>query len=502
MHKICSAEYIRECDRLAMQIYGIGSIVLMENAASAVVDAVGSEYNIQGLNAAVFCGAGNNGGDGFAVARRLSIKGANVSVFVMPGVAPKGDALINCKILEKMDIPISDASADLELMHFDVVIDAIFGTGLSRDVEGEISDIIDNINQNARYIMSVDIPSGVDANTGKILGNCIRAHETVTFLAYKRCMFLFDGCEACGRVTVADISIPSELLDRCDISLTDREFVCDIIKKRKRNTHKGDYGKLLIIAGSEGLTGAAAMSANSAVRMGAGLVTVGICKALNPVLEAKLTEPMTLALKDTDGHLSREAYAAISEKMKKSTAVLFGPGLGRSDDVAYLLKMILSEAEIPVIIDADGIAVLSREDITNSKCSVILTPHTGEMSALSGLSCEYIEENRIDVSRAVAEELGACVILKGCHTIVTGANGKQYINNTGNPGMATGGSGDVLAGMVAALVARGTQEEYASAAAVYLHGVAGDIAREKFGEEAMRPTDIIDCICDAVASCM
>lgn len=504
MDKVCLAGEMRECDRLAAESFCIPSIILMENAAFAVTSVIEKKFNLQNIRAAVFCGKGNNGGDGLAIARQLSVKGADVCIYLTAGNSYSGDSLMNYKAAECMDIEMSDEISGCDISSYDVVIDAILGTGIKGTVYPEIADIINMINDEAAYVVSVDVPSGINSDTGEICGVCIKADETVTFAAYKRGLFLFPGCEFAGRITLSDISMPRELIKNTGAYLIDNEYVRGLIGKRKNNTHKGDYGKIFIIGGSRGLTGAAYLSSESALKCGGGLITLGICESLNNIMEEKLTEVMTLPLADSNGHLTKEAYPKIKRMADKCGCVLFGPGLGGGDDILYLLREILKNSRVPVIIDADGLNALSRDKsvLDECGCGVILTPHAGEMSRLCGKSIEYVEAHRYEVSSELAQELGAVIILKGHHTIVTGADGIQYINNTGNPGMASGGSGDVLAGMISAFAARGMSEADAAIAAVYLHGLAGDIAAEKYGENSLIPSDIIQNISVAFLSCM
>lgn len=505
MKKVCTAREMRMYDNEALNIAGIPTIVLMENAAIMCVNAFYSTFpDCENLRVAVFVGKGNNGGDGFAIARHLHNKGIETVVYLTSGREFTGDALINYSIISRMGIKICDASeiSEFELQYYDVIFDAILGTGISGEVYPEIAEVIDEINSCGKYVFSVDIPSGVNSDNGRICGACVKADETVTFAAYKRGMFLFPGADMCGKITVADISIPGFLLSEHNCNVTDAEFVRNLIGIRKRNTHKGNYGKVLIVGGSKGMTGAAYLSAQAALKAGAGLITLGICGSLNSAMEAKLTEVMTLPLSDNNGKIASNAADKIIEFSKNCDCILFGPGLGRGGEVKELLSVLLRNSHIPVVIDADGINALSEDKtiLEQCSCSIILTPHTAEMSRLTGYDIEYIESNRFEVSAELSQELGATIILKGCHTIVTGSNDKQYINITGNPGMATGGSGDVLAGIVSAFLARGLAEEEASAAAVYIHGLAGDIASRYIGMESLTPTDIIEAISSAFNS--
>ena len=495
------AEQMRSVDRAAEEKGGILSIVLMENAAAACMKELEKIPDIHKKSVAVFCGKGNNGGDGFALARRLYNAGIDVSVFLVCGTDFSGDAKINYDIIRKMDVNI-DVISDTEnlkyiIRAFDITVDAIFGTGIHGTVRGIAYDVIDEINKNAKYVLSVDVPSGINSDSGEICGVCVKADKTVTFAAYKVGMLMFPAADFTGETIVADISIPQYITDDIPgITVIDKDFVNSVIPKRRNNSHKGDYGKLLIIAGSRGMTGAAYMAAESAMRSGCGLVTLGICESLNGVLEEKTTEVMTLPLPDTDGHLSQKAAEALADKINSYDAALIGPGLGRSDDIKAVVRRVLEVSKVTVIIDADAINAVCADKSVLSKCScnLIFTPHSAEMSRLCGMDIPYIEKNRLSVSKEFAEEYGAAVILKGHHTIVTGSDLTQYINITGNAGLAKGGSGDVLAGITAAFAARGMDEASAAAAAVYVHGLAADIAVSGRSMDWLSAGDVIECI--------
>lgn len=498
--KVCFASEMRAVDKAAEEIGGIPSIVLMENAGIECVRALEEEFSdLSGKNIAVFCGKGNNGGDGFVIARHLYKRGINVSVYLVCGNEFKGDAKINFDIIKKMNINI-DVIHDTENLHhiirsYDIIIDAVYGTGIHGTVSGISYDVINEINENSKYTLSVDIPSGIDADSGEICGICVKADRTVTFAAYKVGMLMFPAADYVGRVTVSDISIPDYIIEEQNIkiNLIDDKFVREHFPKRENNSHKGDYGKLLVIAGSAGMTGAAYLASQSAVTAGSGLVTLALPSSLNSAMEAKTTEVMTVPVEDISGHISSGARDRIIGLLENADAVLIGPGLGRSTDAVRITEAVLSESRIPVIIDADGInaAAKNMDILRRCTCPVIFTPHTAEMSRLTGLQTDYIEENRLVVSREFADEYGAAVILKGHHTIVTAEDGEQYINITGNSGLATGGSGDVLAGILASLTARGTDVTAAAAMAVYIHGTAGDIAKEKYGIESVTAAEIM-----------
>ncbi|MBQ7573921.1 MAG: NAD(P)H-hydrate dehydratase [Clostridia bacterium] len=505
--KACSASQMREIDQTASEKGMIPSIVLMENAAlSCVLELKKTFSDLKHKSIAIFCGKGNNGGDGFAIAKHLYNMGVNVSVYLLCGNNFLGDAKINYDIITGMGVSIETvvdtAGFEYVIRSYDIVIDAIFGTGISGNVRGIAGEIIPLINENAKYILSVDVPSGMETDSGEVLGECIKANKTVTFAAYKIGMFKFPAADYTGKVVVYDISIPQYIIDELNINVNviDRNFVKEHFPKRLQNSQKGDYGKVLIIAGSKGMSGAAYLSSQAAQLTGSGLVTLAIPKSLNGIMEAKTTEVMTIPLPDEDGHLSDGAGEVIEKIVNKYDAVLIGPGLSRGVCINNILHRVLKTARIPVIIDADGINALAwdMEILSDAVCPVIFTPHAVEMSRLSGLNKDYIEANRFEVSEQFCEKYGVTLLLKGRYSLVTTPDKKQYINITGNPGLATGGSGDVLAGIIASLVARGIDEGIATAMSSYIHGLAGDICAKKYGMESVIATKVMECIPDAI----
>lgn len=505
MYKACYAEEMRTLDRAATEQGMIPSIILMENAAIACVDELKSDFDLKSCRVGIFCGKGNNGGDGLAIARHLFNMGVKVNVYLVNGNDFSGDAKTNYEIAKSMDIPIdtvTDTDGFEYIIHsYDIIVDAILGTGISGTVRGMAFDVIRLINEQARYVLSVDIPSGINSDSGEICGICINTDKTVTFAAYKIGMFEYPGADYTGEVKVAPISIPQSVIDsqNLQINVTDSDFVRSVIPKRENNSQKGNYGKLLIIAGSQGMTGAAYLSAEAALKSGAGLITLACPESVNTILESKTTEVMTLPLPDKDGHIGETATEILKERIGDFDAVLIGPGLGRSCDAIEVVKSVLKNSVVPVVVDADAIFAVSQdtEVLKECTCDLIFTPHAMEMSRLSGLDIGYIEENRIRVSREFSEEAGAVLLLKGHHTVVTAPSLEQYINSTGNPGMASGGSGDVLSGIVAALTARGIDTTLASACGAYIHGLAGDIAKDCYGVESMSANNILECLPDA-----
>lgn len=502
--KVCTAEQMRKIDRSAEELGAIPSIILMENAAIACVSEITEMKNVK--KAAIFCGKGNNGGDGLAIARHLINREMEVSVYLVCGSDFSKDALINYEITSKLTsdiIELNDTDMlDMKIRECDVVVDAIFGTGISGEITGLAAEVIDIINENAKYILSVDIPSGVCADDGKVSKSTICADKTVTFAAYKLGMLLYPGAEKTGKVKVCDISIPEYIINsqNININIADGKYAKKILPSRCENSHKGDYGKILIIGGSEGLTGAVCMACEACARSGAGLISAAVPQSLNSVFETKLTETMTITLNDKNGSLDNFAIPHILDRLNDFDVCLFGPGIGRGEDILPILKEVLKQSQIPVIIDADGLYAFAKEpEILNEcKCPVILTPHEMEMARISGCSLEDVKNSRQELSKRFATENGVTLVLKGHHTIVTSPGGEQYININGNSGMACGGSGDVLGGIIAAFTARCKTETEAAVLGVYIHGLAGDIAAEELGEDSMLPTDIIRHISDAL----
>lgn len=505
MYKVCYAEQMRGIDRAAEIEGSVPSIVLMENAAISCVRELENSFELKKCSVAVFCGKGNNGGDGLAIARHLQNLGVEVKIYLVSGNDFSGDARTNYDIVNAMDIPL-DTITDTEnleyvIRSYDIIVDAILGTGISGTVRGNAFEVIRLINENAGYILSVDVPSGINSDSGEICGICINADKTVTFAAYKVGMFMYPAADCVGEIVVKDISIPKKIIEsqNIQINLTDDEFVRSVIKTRTNNSQKGDYGKLLIIAGSEGMTGAAYLSAQAALKSGAGLITLACPKSLNSVLEAKTTEVMTLPLCDIEGHMDYRAAGEILARLDSFDAVLIGPGLGRDDSILEIVKTVLQNSKVPVVVDADALYAVAcdKEILRGCSCELIFTPHSMEMSRLLGLDISYIEANRLEVSKEFCEETGATLLLKGHHTIVTAQSLEQYISNTGNPGLATGGSGDVLAGIIAAFAARGLDCAAAAAAGDHIHGKAADIAKDRFGMESMSAENVIECLPEA-----
>ncbi len=508
--KVATAEEMQELDRKAIETYRIPGIVLMENAGRGAADVISNSFpEIHKKKIAIIAGKGNNGGDGFVIARYLLNQGIYVRVYLLTD--PKGlrgDAETNFSIFHRMkgeviSVPSSKdyIKVKRDLEKFDILVDGIFGTGLDAEVRGYYREVIDHLNTLQRPIVAIDIPSGLDANTGKPLGTAIRASLTITFGLPKIGHLIPPGLDYVGKkVKVIDIGIPKRLVEEEKIPtyLLEKEEIQKCLSiPRNPDTHKGDYGHLLVIAGSVGKTGAAAMACQAALRMGAGLVTLAIPKSLNAILEMKLTEVMTEPLPETPKQtLSLRAFSAIVRLCENKRAVIIGPGLGTLKETQSLILKLIRTLDLPIILDADGLTALATQPKTLpiKNRSLVLTPHPGEMARLIRSQVKEVLEDRVGLSRNFSQSQHVHLILKGHPTLITTPKGEVYINPTGNPGMASGGTGDVLTGMIGGLVCQGFDILSSLQIAVYLHGMAGDEGAQEMGEKSLIATDIIEKI--------
>jgi NAD(P)H-hydrate epimerase len=509
MMKVATAEQMQELDRKAIETYRIPGIVLMENAGRGATEAIAEAFpDFQKMKIAIIAGKGNNGGDGFVVARYLLNSGVNGKVYLLADPkALRGEAETNSQIFQRMkgeviSVPSSKdyQKVKKELERFDLLIDAIFGTGLDAEVRGYYREVIDHLNTLQKPIVAIDIPSGLDANSGKPLGTAIRASLTVTFGLPKIGHLIPPGPDYVGEVKVIDIGYPQKLVEEEKIQahlLGKEEIRTWLSIPRRPNTNKGDYGHLLVIAGSVGKTGAAAMACEAALRMGAGLVTLAIPKSLNPIMEMKLTEVMTEPLPETPKQtLSLRAFSSIVRLCENKKAVIMGPGVGTFKETQSLMVKLLRALEIPVIVDADGLTALTSQSkvLPISNRSLILTPHPGEMARLIRSSSKEVQDDRIGISRSFSQSNHLYLVLKGHRTLIATPKGEVFINPTGNPGMASGGTGDVLTGMIGGLICQGFDILQSLQVAVYLHGLAGDLMARELGEKSLIATDIIQKI--------
>ena len=499
--RVVTAHTMQEIDKRAIDEFGIPGLKLMENAGRGCVDEIISQYGGKG-RAVVIAGKGNNGGDGYVIARLLSQRGWDIKVYVMAGRDRiSGDAASNLEKLPQDMVHYCPDEGQLPALHrenifqADVIVDAMLGTGLRSDIAGVYMEAIELINASGRPVVAVDIPSGIHGTTGRILGDAVRASTTVTFAFAKLGHVLFPGAEHTGRLIIADIGIPPQLMETATgYDFLNEEIIRPLLNRRDRQAHKGQFGHCLIIAGSAGKTGAAALSANSAVRAGAGMVTLAVAESLHRILEIKTTEVMTVALPDANsGHLTSNAFPAILKQIAGKNAVAIGPGLDRRPGTTSLVHNIVESVSLPLVIDADGLNALA-EDITvlrrKKSATVVLTPHPGEMARLLGTSIPDVEAIRISVAQEFARNFGIYLVLKGARTIIATPAGTAAINGSGNPGMATGGMGDVLTGIITSLLGQGYCAWDACRLGVFIHGYAADLVAEEKGEIGICATDV------------
>lgn len=505
---LVTADEMRRMDRMAIEDFGIPGLVLMENAGRQAADILLKTFSSRlPIDVGVAAGRGNNGGDGFVIARVLSSRGCSVTVYVLSSRERiTGDALANLMLIEAMGIETLFLTSEPDLLRMearmaahDVLVDALLGTGLNQEVRGLYRSAIDILNRSKKPVFSVDLPSGLDADTGKPLGCCVQAHTTATFGFPKVGHLLQPGAAFTGHLHVVDIGIPALVADRVaprHAWLGTRDFF-DVVRSRHPETHKGRTGHCLIVAGSRGKAGAAGLAGRGALRAGAGLLTLACPSSIQPLLHGFLMEAMTEALPETpSGMLADEALGPLLELTAGKTVLAVGPGIGSSEPTVRLVQDIVAESPVPLVIDADGLNALARDpDILRlAKHPPVLTPHPGEMARLFGSVVSDIQADRIGHARRFAERYGCYVILKGSRSLVALPDGFVYVNPTGNPGMATAGMGDVLTGMVAGFMAQGYGQQTACTAGVYLHGLCGDQLAEGRGPRGFFASELADVL--------
>lgn len=481
--KIVSAEQMKCVDRLTAEA-GVSGGILMENAALAVVRELGAPSFVR-----IFCGKGQNAGDGYAAARHVFNRGISVEVvMVAPPEQLTGDALTNYTAAFNMGIKLTPYG-ELSERRCDVIVDALIGTGLRGEVTGLFRDAVRRINASDAYIVSADLPSGIDADTGEVRGEAVKADKTVTFGFPKLGLFSPLAADYTGEIVVADISIPKNLkyLENINRFLITAEEAALAFPAQSRAAHKGVMGRTLIIGGKPGMAGAVYMAARAAEKAGAGLVTCAVPDELMQPMMCRLTGAMCAPLGDVS-----------PEMIEKAGSVLIGNGMGKSYMTLEFVEKVLKHSKSTVVIDADGLNVLEGRThiLRETDADVVITPHAGEMSRLCG--ADEIIKRRIDIAERFSGEHNVTVVLKGAYTVVSLPGGTTYINSTGNVGMAKGGSGDVLAGLITGLAAKGTAASSAAVAGVYTHGLAGDMAAERKGVYSLTAEDIIEHIPEAV----
>ena len=502
--KVVTSQQMREIDRKAIEENNLSGLILMENAGLRIFQNLKKIYaDLRLKKIIIFAGSGNNGGDGFVVARHLYNYGVKVKVFLLaPFNKIKGEAGENLNIIDKMGVELIETETTKfeeiqeAVQNYDLIIDAILGTGLQGRVTGLKAKIIDLVNVAGKEVVAIDVPSGLDADTGKLEGPCIKATHTITLALPKIGLLLFPGASYAGKVTVEDIGIPSCLLknNKIKTNMVTREIVKSLLPFRATYSHKGSFGKVLILAGSVGMTGAAYLASEAAMRSGAGIVVLGIPRSLNPIMEVKLTEVMTLPLAETEKQsLGEDVEETILKLMKDFSVLGMGPGISLELETQRLVRKIIEKSNIPLVVDADAIYAISKDTniLKKIKVPMVITPHPGEMAKLVNKDTDYILNNQLDITREIAQEFGIVVVLKGARTIIANKEGEAYINVGDNSGMATGGSGDVLTGIICSLIAQGANNFSAAIAGVYIHSLAGDLARDIKGERGMIAGDIL-----------
>jgi NAD(P)H-hydrate epimerase len=498
--KIVTTQEMRAIDRASSERFGVPSITLMENAGAAVADYV-LAHHAAARRVVVFCGKGNNGGDGFVAARRLHQKGKTVQVILLADPAElRGDAALMFGKLPAaaMAVPSSEVlkSDRVRLsLHADLYLDAVLGTGFKPPVSGLYTDAIAIMNASHSPVIAVDIPSGADADAmGPQQGTIARADAIVTFTA-ARPAHVFSMLTR-GLTCVADIGSPQEaIVSSLQLNVITARDLAPLLGPRPADSNKGLYGHVMVVGGSVGKAGAAAMAGMAALRAGAGLSTVATPKSALPTVAGFHPELMTEALPETEvGTISSNAGARLAEIVKEKTVAAIGPGISGHPQTAALVRTLVAQCEMPVVLDADGLNAFEgyTGELNGKGRSLVITPHPGEMARLAGCSTADVQKDRLGVARKFAREHDLVVVLKGHRTLVVRPNGEAWVNTTGNPGMSTGGTGDILTGMVAGMVAQHPRDVLlAVIAAVHLHGLAGDVMRESMGEYSLVATDLL-----------
>ncbi|HOG17280.1 MAG TPA: NAD(P)H-hydrate dehydratase [Syntrophales bacterium] len=502
--KIASVEQMRAMDRHAIEKLGVAEEILMEDAGQASAAVLSRKIGLAGGSFIVVCGTGNNGGDGLVVARHIHAAGGVVKVYLI-GEPKKfrGAAKTNYEILSRYPVEIKgiETAAELrsDVRHADAVVDAVFGTGLDREVGGVHREAIDLVNEYAQAVLSLDIPSGVGGNSGEILGEAVWADWTVTFGLPKIGNVLYPGFERCGELFVCPISFPLSLQQRDALQIEINGPV--ELPDRDPNAHKGSMGEALFVAGAPGYYGAPAFAALSFLKAGGGYARLAAPAAVVPVIAARGAEIVFVPQKETSsGSVAAANLPDLLELAAKMDVVVVGPGLSLDPETQALVRELIQKIDRPLVLDGDGLSAAAEKPriLKGRKAPTILTPHPGEMARLIKGTAKEIERNRIEAVRRATAEFGAVVILKGAHSLIGDSDGRVYANLSGNAGMATAGSGDVLAGTIAAMAGLGLPPLAAARKGVFLHGLAGDLAAEKIGEDGITAQDILDTLPDAM----
>lgn len=492
MKYLLDAQRMKTIDNFTIQEIGIPEIVLMEKAAMAVAKWIEKRVTKKDFILAI-CGTGNNGGDGIAIVRILKEKGYKTAIYI---IGDEKKATDSCKIqlgiARKLKIPVFNK---VEISEYNIIVDALFGIGLSKPISGIFETVIQKINESENIVFSVDIPSGVSTDTGKVMNIAVKADYTITFGVNKKGLVLFPGCKYAGKVVVEDIGFAPEAIvyAKPDTFTYDKEDLRQL-PVRKDDSNKGTFGKVLIIAGSKNMSGASYLAAKAAYRMGAGLVKILTVEDNRVILQTSLPEALLKTY--NPGELKdKSEIEHLIEEFNWATSIVVGPGIGTKNTSEQLLKLVLENAKVSIIFDADALNILAKKENAFSYLpdNVVLTPHLMEMARLLHCEISDIKEDIINTAIKTVEQTNRVLVLKDARTVVT--DGKQiYLNTSGNNGMATGGSGDVLTGIIAALLAQGLERFQAATLGVYLHGLAADYVAKKYNQYSLMASDIIEAL--------
>jgi ADP-dependent NAD(P)H-hydrate dehydratase / NAD(P)H-hydrate epimerase len=502
--KIASADEMRSMDRYAIDNLGIPEEILMENAGIASVNVLQSKIGLGNKKFVIFCGSGNNGGDGLVVARLIHSAGGCVKVFLLAEAHKyKGAAKTNFEIISRLPLEVvkleSAATAKKDVAHCDMIIDAILGTGLDRPVAGLAAEVIALINKSKKKVVSLDIPSGVNGNTGEVMGVAVKADYTVTFGLPKIGNMLYPGYELGGELFVSHISFPPTLTSNRDLKIETNDYIA--LPVRPAEAYKGSMGDVLFIAGAANYYGAPYFASMSFLKSGGGYSRLATPRSIVSVIAKRGRELVYLPQEETaEGSMALNNKKALLAAAAKIDMVVIGPGLSLHQETVKLVQELTAAIKVPMIIDGDGLTAIAENPgiLRDRKAATILTPHMGEMARLTGKSAAEINSNKIAILRETVQKLKATIILKGAHSLVGASDGNIYINLSGNAGMATAGSGDVLCGCIAAMYGMGLKPDEAARKGVFLHGYAGDLAAAKKGVDGITAKDIMDYLPKAV----
>ncbi len=502
--KVSRVAEMRNLDNRATSEFGITQETLMEKAGEATYSVILKELGAKDKKFAIFCGTGNNGGDGFVVAREIHTNGGEVKLFLLGDQSKfEGAAKKNLDIISKIPVEIHAIKSIGEVKEAvsacDAIVDGMFGTGVGREVGGIYKDAINLINESGKKVFSIDIPSGVNGDTGQVMGVAVKSNYTIACGLPKIGNMLYPGFDLCGKLYVSHISFPPSLYDTESIKVEINELV--ELPQREKDTYKGSYGRALFIAGSSHYLGAPYFSALSFLKAGGGLSYLATPKSISPFIASKGSEIVFIPQKEAaSGSLTLESKEELLELSKRVDIVILGPGLSLNEETQDLVRELANEIEAPLLIDGDGITAIATNlgIIKGRKAETILTPHSGEMSRITNMEVDEVNRDKINVLQKTAGELGAIIVLKGAHSLIGYPDERVYINTSGNPGMATAGSGDALTGTIAAMYGLGLPLRDAVRMGVFMHGLSGDLAAEEKGEDGITAQDILDYLPNAV----